>query len=518
MVTCPVVDNIDHSTTLQISDPFHPLDDWNEVSGTAISPTQVGPSGFPVIFGHNDGPSNLKAFAAWDSGTGKRLKTINLATNDSSIPLFHEDWEDMTIGKCGPETDEDCIYLADTGDNKAQGSGLKTQRSTNRPYTIYKIREPILGNIFDNTVLSVEENVSILQFDYSHATSPTAYANCEAIFADHAGWGNDGAIGDLYLVTKWNVERSKRLNRLFKIPASAWPEGFGKVATYSPYTVGEYANNNNSPGSFYNFTWTGADMALDGTQIALTWTNETHVFRRCPGETVASALAKRELFSCTKYENPPGAANPGNQFESVSFSPDGTRMFNLAESLDPPKIVHVDLDYTTSRNQNFDECPAFVIPTRGPTPQPTDRPTPRPTPQPTKRPTPQPSPEPTGEPTVLTSMQPSLHASFHPSFASLSPTVDPTSEPSIMQPTSEPTTMQPTTEEPTATELEVDPDDPDEFSRDDDGFIETSNSYGGLGNIGIQGGEREEVSSGFGGGPGAEIFLLVALVLLMMTR
>ncbi|KAL3927086.1 MAG: hypothetical protein SGBAC_013224 [Bacillariaceae sp.] len=491
MVTCPVVNNIEHTTALQISDPFNPLDDWNEISGTAISPTQVGPSGYPVIFGHNDGPSNLKTFAAWDSGTGKRLKTINLVASDASLPLFHQDWEDMTIGKCGPDSDESCIYLADTGDNKAQGSGQKTQRSSNRPYTIYKIREPILSNIFDNDVLSVEEDVSILQFDYSHATSPTAYANCEAVFVDHAGWGRDGAVGDIYLVTKWNVERSKRLNRLFKIPAAAWPQGFGKVATYSPYTVGEYEDNNSSPGSFYNFTWTGADMALDGTKIALTWTNETHVFRRCPGETVASALAKRELFSCTKYENPPGAANPGNQFESVSFSPDGKRVFNLAESLDAPKIVHVDLDYSTSRNQQFDECPAFVAPTRGPTPQPTGRPTLQPTPQPT------------GEPTVVTSAQPSLQTSFSPPVATSG------------NPTSKPSTRLPTTDQPTAPLLQIDPDDdPDNFSRDDDEFIDISNSYGGLGNLGIVG-EREELSRGFGSGPGTEIFLLLALLLLL---
>ncbi|CAJ1964837.1 unnamed protein product [Cylindrotheca closterium] len=514
MVTCPVVDRIDQSTTLQIIDPFNPLQDWNEVSGTAISPTQKGPSGYPVIFGHNDGPDSSKAFAAWDSGTGKLLKIINLVSNNNAMPLFHEDWEDMTIGRCAPESSESCIYLADTGDNRAQGSGLRTQRSSSRPYTIYKIREPILNNIFDNAVLSAEEHVSILQFDYSHVSSPTAYANCEAIFVDHAGWGDDGDIGDLYLVTKWNAERSKRLNRLFKIPASVWPDGFGKVATYSPFTVGEYADNNNSPGSFYNFTWTGADMALDGTKIALTWTNETHVFKRCPGESVASALAKRELFSCTKYENPPGAANPGNQFESVSFSPDGMRLFNLAESLDPPKIVHVDLNYDTSQSQNLDECPAYATPTRGPTPPPTSRPTPRPTnrptPQPTNRPTPQPTPEPTtGEPTVLDSMQPSLQASLPPSFASLSPTMDPT----IM-----PTTMPPTTEEPTATALEIDPDDPDEFSRDDDEFIGTSNSYGGLGNIGIQGGGREQLSRGFGSGPGAEAFLLVVLLALVMAR
>jgi hypothetical protein len=344
IASCPRIERIDYSIELEIEDPYIPEKPWNEISGSAISPKQVGPSGFPVLFGHNDGPDSRLVFAAWDSGTGRRLKTINIEL-DSDLPLFREDWEDMTIGNCGQDSSDTCIYIADTGDNRAQGSGAKTQRSGDRPYTIYKIKEPQISQIQDNVVLSARDHVSILQIDYKHFTSPTTYANCEAIFIDHTGWGQAGSIGDIYLVTKWNQPQSNKLNRLFKIPSSVWPKGYGEEGQYSPKVVGEYVDY--SLGSFYNFTWTGGDMSLDGSKIALTWKFETHIFARCPGETVAEALAVQDIYSCVDYINPDEGAYPGRQYEAVSFSPDGQKLFNLAESLAPPKIIHVDLDYTT---------------------------------------------------------------------------------------------------------------------------------------------------------------------------
>lgn len=261
-------------------------------------------------------------------------------------------------------------------------------------------------------------------------------------------------------------------------------------------------------------------MSLDGTKIALTWTNETHIFRRCPGETVQSALAQHQVHSCTQYENPPEGAHPGNQFEAVSFSPDGSRMFNLAESLLPPKIIHVDLEYADTTNdsrqqQQTNNCPAFATPpTRGPSPRPTPKPTSKPTPNPTAKPTPKPTAKPTPNPTVMASTHPTLTFSLPPSlFDSSEPTLDPTTE--------EPAAA-PSTDEPTATALELQK---EEFSRDDDGFI-NSNTYGGLltinGGSGLGGlltGDREEISGGARGPAGMEmVWLAMVLVLLMVLR
>ena len=357
MALCPVIQHVGVSNRLEINDPFNQEQNWNEISGTAISPTQLAPSGKPVLFGHNDGPNSNMVFAAWDSGTGERLKTFNLQAD--GLPIFHQDWEDMTIGTCGPSApNESCIYLADTGDNQAQDNGSYSQR--NGTYTIYKIREPKLTELPDNAVLRGRDYVSVLQFDYSHASSPTPFANCEAIFIDHKGWG--GEVGDLYLITKWAQDKSPRLTRLFKIPPEAWA-GFGQVQFYRPFAVGEYRPN--SGGSFVRYEWTGADMSRDGTKIALTWTDETHIFQRCPGEAVEDAIARVELSSCVQYVNPPEGANPGNQYEAVSFSPDGNRLYNLAESLDPPRLIQVDLRYSDARSLR---CANIPLP---PTPRPT---------------------------------------------------------------------------------------------------------------------------------------------------
>ena len=45
-----------------------------------------------------------------------------------------------------------------------------------------------------------------------------------------------GAKGDLYLVTKWGRLKSRMWNRVFQIPASAWPDEFDGSTTpmYSP--------------------------------------------------------------------------------------------------------------------------------------------------------------------------------------------------------------------------------------------------------------------------------------------
>ncbi|CAJ1964835.1 unnamed protein product [Cylindrotheca closterium] len=499
-MACPIIQRVDHSTRLEIRDPFNPNDNWNEISGIAVSPTQTGPSGAPVIFGHNDGPSSKMVFAAWDSGTGQRLKTINLESN-SRLPLFHQDWEDMTIGPCGPNTNESCLYLADTGDNRAQVSGSNTQRN-GRPYTIYKIREPQLHKISDNVVLRAQDNVSVLQFDYRHSSSPSRYANCEAMFVDHAGWG--GEVGDLYLVTKWNQDVSRTYNRLFKIPASAWPSGFGHVRGYQPFVVGEYSGN--ARGSFYRYEWTGADMSRDGTTIALTWTDETHVFQRCPGESVGDAVARREVYSCVQYRNPTAGANPGNQYEAVAFSPNGNRMFNLAESLDPPKIIHVDLEYP-SNNGRSQRCaprstprptkPPTRPPTRLPTPPPTREPTRPPTPPPTRPPTlpptPPPTREPTPRPTPVPSSLPSEGPSWNPSdLPSLSPSDVPSDMPSMVP--SDIPSMVPSDVPSMRPSRQLD--------------FETS--------FQLPERNREEVSRGFGTGPDVQLIMMLALIVMLV--
>jgi hypothetical protein len=149
------------------------------------------------------------------------------------------DWETLTIGSCG-STGEDstCIYVGDTGDNRARVSGGRSsRRGTRKSYRILKIKEPNYKNFPDNYMLPLTR-FSVLSFNYLDSTSPTKFCDCEAIFLDFTGWGDgDASKGDLSIVPKWGRGKANTLNRAFKVPASAWPTDFDGSAT-TMYTQG----------------------------------------------------------------------------------------------------------------------------------------------------------------------------------------------------------------------------------------------------------------------------------------
>eukprot|EP00980_Cylindrotheca_fusiformis_P006043 scaffold1301_cov128-Cylindrotheca_fusiformis.AAC.6 len=364
IIGCPRVSSIDSSTELDINDPSVARA-WNELSGLAASPTQLAPSGAPVMWGHNDGRDRGEFgtnFAAWDPITGERLITFQLPYDDdenSELPIVNQDWEDFTIGSCGASSDyyspaDTCLYLADLGDNRAGETKNDSTRPSNRPYRIYKVKEPKLSEFEAEQRSSLKmvtypkHMVTAVEVDYMDASSPVQTANCEALFFDHTGWGEDGAIGDLYFVTK-----SREFGRLYKVPASAWPTGSARVAHFSPFVVG----SNYGDGDFADFLWTSAEMSWDGTKIIMgnVWRN--NVFLRCPGQSVQDAIVG--VDACRVWENPKDASDSSNQFESVAFYPDDQTVLNIAESMNViPHIVRVSLDYS-----NPDQyCPnvAFV--------------------------------------------------------------------------------------------------------------------------------------------------------------
>jgi len=109
-----------------------------EISGLAISPKIQAPSGKRIVYGINDGGGGNR-LGVFDSETGKRLLTFRIP---ESI-ITNIDWETVTIGSCG-STGEDstCIYVGDTGDNRARVSGGRSsRRGTRTSYRILKIIE-----------------------------------------------------------------------------------------------------------------------------------------------------------------------------------------------------------------------------------------------------------------------------------------------------------------------------------------------------------------------------------------
>lgn len=100
-----------------------------------------------------------------------------------------------------------------------------------------------------------------LRFNYQSKLSPTNSADCEALFLDHASrWG--GAIGTLYLVTKWDESDARTKTQLFMIPTQVW---LNTMEQYQPEAVGSYEGD----GDLMGITWTGAEASLDRTLISL---------------------------------------------------------------------------------------------------------------------------------------------------------------------------------------------------------------------------------------------------------
>mmetsp|Transcript_38218 Transcript_38218/g.92479 ORF Transcript_38218/g.92479 Transcript_38218/m.92479 type:complete len:761 (+) Transcript_38218:208-2490(+) len=394
-----------------------PIDRYGEISGLAFSPKQRAPSGEPVIYAFSDGGSGQR-IGMWDPGNGVRLRTLQLSNSTG----HNWDWEAMTIGSCGNGGQQDtCLYIADTGDNTARASSGRRTNRPHYPHYILKIKEPQLEDYADTDFIP-DSHISKLTIDYLHPSSPTQYADVEAVFIDHKGWGEGGAIGDFYMVTKWDrgLQRYYQLTRLFKIPPSAWPK-YGSQAHYSPFTVGHYDWRGIpepsgrwtlvTDGQLMGNTWRGGEMSFDGTLIGLATTQNSTLFLRCPGTSVADALAAPNAGSkyCRLWDSPTGMT----QVETFAFSPGGGRSLIIPEG-HRPRLGWTAFDY--SDNQFV--CPEPDVPiTLSPTVTTTNHPTGPPTRKPTLGPTRVPSIAPTSAPTAKITKAPTESPSKIPTGA-----------------------------------------------------------------------------------------------------
>ena len=371
-IVCPRVQSTDWNMTLQVSDPWKV--DFTEISGLGYSPTLVGPSGKPLIYVVNDGGGGRR-FGIYDSGTGVRLKSLRLPRS-FGLAL---DFESISVGSCGVDEElSSCIYIADVGDNVARDTdGTRTQHSDREATPIYKIREPNLNDFQDNAILP-EWYVTRLNINYLHPTSPTPYADSEATFVDSVGWGEGGAPGDFYIVTKWGTHVNKI--RLFKIPAHVWKQAEeDSNFIYSPEAVGDYSNGRNS-NAVTQRVWTRAEMTLDGTIIAMGTYNDQYLFLRCPGMSVTEALAVKGTQPCESWP----IAYWDSQFETIAWGPDGTWTLEISECSWSSCNPNVPMVFTTM-NYTYDperaSCPG-LLPTGAPTSSPSLMPSVSPAPTP----------------------------------------------------------------------------------------------------------------------------------------
>ena len=264
--------------------------------------------------------------ACGTANQGERFMTLFLP----NTTITNVDWESMAIGSCG-NFDGTCIYIADVGDNTARTSSGRRSRRKNLgiDYRLVKVQEPNWEDYEDGDELPLS-SISVLPFDYMHPSSPVSYFDCESTFLDHTGWGDGNAVGDYYVVTKMKRGADAlNLTRVFKIPVNAWPQSGGVVgAVYSPEAVGTYVKGSD----FFNKTYRSGSMTRDGTVIALGDKEQTYLFLRCPGESVADVLAPSGgARSCYTWLSP-----TRGQVETFAWTPDGMRSFQIPEGNGKP--------------------------------------------------------------------------------------------------------------------------------------------------------------------------------------
>lgn len=86
-IVCPIAGAADVSATI---DTFDPVQRFSQLSGLALSSTQVSNVGNPILFGFND-ISGEARLGIWDSITGERLMTLNIPepnNGTNSLPSF----------------------------------------------------------------------------------------------------------------------------------------------------------------------------------------------------------------------------------------------------------------------------------------------------------------------------------------------------------------------------------------------------------------------------------------------
>ena len=128
--------------------------DIPEASGLAVSRRTPG-----LLWSHNDSGNATVLFAISSEGTVRR---------QVRVPVRTRDWEDVSAGRCASN---DCLYIADIGDNRAE----------RRQVQIYRVPEPAAGDV---------ETAAPEVFNATYADGPH---NAEAMFVIDS---------DLFIVTR----------------------------------------------------------------------------------------------------------------------------------------------------------------------------------------------------------------------------------------------------------------------------------------------------------------------------
>lgn len=258
-----------------------------EISGLAASRAHPG-----VLWAHNDSGDTARVFAMETNGT--HLGVYNLQGASAY------DWEDMAIGP-GPAPGQDCLYLADIGDNNLVRANV----------VVYRVPEPAV----QPGQLPVAEDLSGVEtFTLEYPDAPATVYDCEALFVDPR-------TADLYLVTK-DSHGYDGGAVVFRSPA---PHEDGQSYTLSQVAFIAF--------SMPLWDWvTGADISPTGREIAVRTYGNIYLWN-VPGAGPLWDAFAGDRCTLPAYTEPQG--------EAVCFAGDGECVYSASEQAgDGPQPIY----------------------------------------------------------------------------------------------------------------------------------------------------------------------------------
>ncbi len=306
----------------------------DEASGLVLSRQMPG-----VMWTHNDhdptatNAENNRIYAVNEEGD--LLATVQF-TMSPSVPTVPDatffELEDISFGP-GPDGDPDYLYLADTGDNPPASRSFAS---------VYRFAEPVFAPDPANpiTIQIHETQLDGTRFEYQSFIDPgeTKPRNVEGVFVDPA-------TGHLFLVEKGlhaidvngeladGTELPREYAYIYRIAAKQlFPPN---PATLRLATVEGYVKAEFGAGAV---GVTAADMAADGTIIAMKNRDETFYWHRDPNETVLATLNRDPIAPCQ--------APTGMKGEGLAVGPISGRLVMIREGLLSPIWQAVFTDQT----------------------------------------------------------------------------------------------------------------------------------------------------------------------------
>jgi len=231
-----------------------------------------------VIWGHNDSDAPEHVFAI-DTRNGKILADWAISEKDNG------DWEDIAVGP-GPVAGAQYVYVGRIGSAAGQRE-------------IVRFPEPavVAGQAMAKGQVS---GVERFKFVYPGGVTPDA----ESMMVDPEN-------GDAYVLTK-NFQGHSKLY-LYRAPLNASvTKTLEEVVSDIPFNPSSSVDNDRLA--------VGADIRADGREIIVKTYNQTYIWLRAAGQTVASAMQG------TRCQ----VTNPGGS-EAVGFSADGLGYYSLTE-------------------------------------------------------------------------------------------------------------------------------------------------------------------------------------------